>query len=58
MISLSVFGEFISGSVQNDAFRAMCSAVAGNSVVSNQIVLMILSIVLYKKNMQRICDEV
>ena len=47
-----------SGSVQNGAFRAMCSAVAEHSVVSNQIVLMVLSVVYIQKKMQRICDEV
>jgi hypothetical protein len=57
MFSLHVSGEFSSGSVQNGAFKAMCSAVAENSVVSNQIVLVILSTV-YIKKMQRICDEV
>ena len=35
MISLSLFGEFSSGSVQSGAFRAMFSAVLEISLVSN-----------------------
>ena len=56
--NLSIFDEFSSGSVQNGAFRATYIAVAENSVVSNQIVLIILSIFLCPKNMHRICDGV
>jgi hypothetical protein len=49
MFNLHVSVEFSSGSVQNGAFKAMCSGVAENSVVSYQIVRVILSTLYIKK---------